>query len=65
MKPADHHAAEREAERICEEYPKLIQPCETTYNLARAYLELAKVHDQPTVQELDAIISEALFWSQP
>jgi len=34
----DHKAAKREARRIVDEYPKLIQPSETAYNLARAYL---------------------------
>lgn len=38
---ADHAAAGREAARICGEYPRLIQPDETAYNLALAYLELA------------------------
>lgn len=34
----DWDAAKREAQRIIREFPLLVQPCMTSWNLARAYL---------------------------
>ena len=36
----DHNAAKKEALRLQEEYPKLVQPNKTTTNLALCYLDL-------------------------
>ena len=38
--PVNFIRAWAEAERIIKEYPKLVQPNETTYNLAKAYMAL-------------------------
>jgi hypothetical protein len=36
----NHNAAKKEALRLQEEYPKLVQPNKTTTNLALCYLDL-------------------------
>lgn len=47
----NHDAAKREALRIQDEYPKLIQPNKTTVNLALCYLDLlSKIGDSDTLK---------------
>ena len=42
----DYKAAEKEAKRNIEEEPKLVQPCASTVNLSKCYMDMLKRYDK-------------------